>query len=62
MIFNEQIKNGNIKLCGSNGSSWPITAIVFCRTRIWLRDPSVAFLSIYSMPCSFINIQDTKFK
>ena len=24
MIFNEQIKNGNIKLCGSNRSSWRI--------------------------------------
>ena len=33
MIFNKQIKNGDIKLCGSNGPSWSITAIVFCRTR-----------------------------
>ena len=36
--------------------------IVFCRTRIRLRKPSIAFLWIYSVRCSFINIQDTKFK
>ena len=62
MIFNKQIKNGNIKLGGSNGPSWPITAIVFCRTRIRLRNSSTVFLSIYSMPCSFIKVQDTKFE
>ena len=38
MIFNKQIKNGNIKMCGSNGQSWLIAAIVFCRTRITLRN------------------------
>ena len=37
-ILNTQIKNGNIKLCGSNGPSWPITAITFCRTTIRLRN------------------------
>ena len=30
MISNKQIKNGNIKLCESNGPSWPIAAIVYC--------------------------------
>ena len=29
MIFNKQIKNGNIKLRGSNGPSWPIAAMYF---------------------------------
>ena len=58
MIINKQIKNGNIKLCGSNGLSWPIAAIVFCRMRIRLRNPSIIFLSIYSTLCSFIKIQD----
>ena len=57
MIINKQIKNGNIKLCGSNGPSWPITAIVFCRTRIRLRNPTIVFLTIYSMPYSFIKTQ-----
>ena len=61
MILNKQIKNGNTKLCGTNGPSWPFTAIVFCRTRIRLRNPSIAFLLIYSTPCSFIKVQDTKF-
>ena len=62
MIFNKQIKNGDIKLRGSNGPSWSITAIVFYRKRIRFRNPSIVFLSIYSMSCSFIKIQDTKFK
>ena len=68
MIYNKQIKNGNIKLCGSNRPSWPVTAIVFCRTRIRLRNLSIVFLSIMrlflsiSMRCSLIKIQDTKFK
>ena len=59
MIFNKQIKNGNktVKL-----PITAITAIVFSRTRIKLRNPSIVFLSFYSVPRSFINIQDTKFK
>ena len=58
IIFNKHIKNGNIKLCGSS----PLLAIVFCITRTRLKNSSVVFLLIYSMPCSFIKIQDTKFE
>ena len=46
MIFNYQIKNGNLKLCGSNGPSWPIATIAFCTARIRLRNLSIIFLSI----------------
>ena len=31
MIFNVEIKNGNLKLCDSNVPSWPIAAIAFYR-------------------------------
>ena len=61
MIFNKQIKNGNLKLGGSNGSSWPIAAIVFCRTIIKLRNLSFSY-SYQFMPYSLIKIQDTKFR
>ena len=52
MVFIKQIKNGNLKLCGSNGSSWPIAAIVICRTRIRMRNPSFSSFSYQFMPYS----------
>ena len=60
MIFNKQIKNGNLKLRGSNGPSWPIAAMIFCRTRIRLKNPSFSY-SYQLMSHSLIKIQDTKF-
>ena len=60
-IFNNQIKNGNLKLCASNGPSWLIAAVVFCRTRIRLKNPSFSY-SYQFMPYSLIKIQDTKIR
>ena len=46
---------------GHHGPSWPIAAIVFCRTIIKLKNPS--FLYLYQfMSYSLIKIQDTKFR
>ena len=61
MIFNNQIKNRNLKLCDSNGPSWPIGAMLFCRTRIRLKNPSFSY-SYQLRPHSLIKIQDTKFR
>ena len=45
----------------SNGPSWPIAAIIFCRTTIKLRNPS--FLCSYQfMPHSLMQSRDTKFR
>ena len=45
----------------SNGPSWPIAAIIFCRTTIKLRNPS--FLCSYQfVPYSLIQSRDTKFR
>ena len=38
-IFHAQIKNRKFNLYGSNGSSWPIAASIFSRTRIRLGIP-----------------------
>ena len=61
MIFNKQIKNGNIKLCGRNEPSWAIVAMVFCKTRIRLKNPSFSY-SYQLMSHTLIKIQDTKFR
>ena len=56
MIFNKNIKKRNLKLCDNNGPSWLMTAIVFCRTRIRLRNPSFSY-SYQFMPNSLTKIQ-----
>ena len=61
MIFNKQIKNGNLKLYGCNGPPWRITAVVFCRTIIKLKNWSFSY-SYRFMPYFLIRVQDAKFR